>query len=47
MHRLWSTLFILFALAVARAVPAAAEYPCERLPPTPALPKPDHAGTAQ
>jgi pimeloyl-ACP methyl ester carboxylesterase len=38
--------FVLLAFALARVVPAAAEPPWERLPPTPTLPKPDRAGVA-
>jgi pimeloyl-ACP methyl ester carboxylesterase len=39
--------FAFFALAVAAWQPAGAQhYPWERLPPTPALPKPEHGGIA-
>ena len=46
MRRVRSVCLVLLAFALARAVPAAAEAPWQRLPPTPTLPKPDRSGTA-
>jgi len=46
MRRLRSVCLVLLAFALARAVPAAAEAPWQRLPPTPTLPKPDRTGFA-